>query len=402
MANNFAADFKSVWSKEQQRIFYKTNVARMIADLSYQSDLSAGDTLKRPARSLGVIQKYSRGTAIKIKDKADTNEQLVVNAQFATGMYIDDFDKIQSNYDLAANYGKDNGVFLSNQVDADVLGEVANAASVVDDGTLGGTAGNGIALTTSNVLSVLSAAKKKLMKKNVPVDQMFGVISPEFEEIMTQFGIGRDTIGSDTVLNNGYFTSIYGFKLYRSNQLSNVATLFLNTVPGAGETVVIGPQTFTFVAGPVAAAGDVLIVGGNAAATRLNLVTLINAPGTTTANGFALTGDNLDIFQNVVSAVNDIPNTQLTVTFKGVGAISVSETLAAVADIWTPAKIIQQNFFGAIGCPVLVMQKEPAIQVKEVPDKLGKNILDGMLYGFKTFADNSQGMVNVKIKAATF
>ena len=400
MPNNFSADFKSVWSKEQQRFFYKTNVARMICDMSYQSDLSSGDTLKRPFRQSSVIQKYVRGTGITIKNKTDTPEELVVNAQFATGMYLDDFDKIQSNYDLAAAYGKDDGVSLSNQVDADVLGEIANAASVVDDGTLGGTAGNGIAVTTSNVLAVLGAVKKKLKKLNAPMENLFGVISPELEEILVQFGVGRDTVGGDKVLENGYFTTFLGIKLYSSNQLANTAVLFLNTNPGVGETVVIGPQTFTFRA-VIAAAGDVLI-GADAAASRLNLVTLINTPGTTTGTGIALTGDNLDTFQNVVRAVNSIPNTNVTVTFKGIGAISVSETLVAGADVWTPAKIIQQNVFGAVGNPVLVMQKEPGVEIKEVPDKFGKNILNGVLYGFKTFADNAKCLVNVKVRASGF
>jgi hypothetical protein len=401
MANSFAADFKSVWAKEQQRIFYKTNVARMIADMSFQSDLKSGVTLNRPYRSANAIQKYTRGTAITIDDKTDTQETLTVNAQFATGFYVDDFDKIQSNYDLAASYGKDNGVYLSNQVDADILGEAANATSVVDDGTLGGTTGNGVTATTSNVLALFSEAKKKLAKQNMAMESLFGVISPELENILVQYGAGRDTVGADKVQDNGFFTNFYGFKLYRSNQSLNTAVLALATNPADGETVVIQGTTFTFKTVLGASAGNVLI-GADADASRLNLTTLINAPGTTTAQGVALTGDNLRNFTNLVTAVNDAAANTLTVSYKGAGSLTVTETLGAAADIWTTTKRIQHNLFGILGAPTLVMQKEPTIQIKEVPDKLGKNMLDGMLYGFKTFADNAKRMVDVKLNASTF
>jgi hypothetical protein len=59
---------------------------------------------------------------------------LLVNKQYANGFYVDDFDAIQSKYDIAANYGKDYGVELSNQVDSDVLYEVINSANKLDAG----------------------------------------------------------------------------------------------------------------------------------------------------------------------------------------------------------------------------------------------------------------------------
>ena len=107
MANSFAADFPEIWAREQQEVFYKTNVARVIADTSFESQLSFGDVLNRPRRSNNPIQTYTRGTAITIDDKTDTQETLTVNKQFATGYYIDDMDRIQSVYDLAANYDRD-------------------------------------------------------------------------------------------------------------------------------------------------------------------------------------------------------------------------------------------------------------------------------------------------------
>lgn len=121
MANSLSASFPEIWAKEQQEVFYKENVAMAVADTSFRSDMTYGDTLNRTYRSSTNVQVYTPGTAITIDDLTDTNEQLSVNRKFATGFYIDDFDQIQDKYDVAANYGRDYGVYLSNQVDADVL-----------------------------------------------------------------------------------------------------------------------------------------------------------------------------------------------------------------------------------------------------------------------------------------
>lgn len=401
MANNFAADFKAVWAKEQQRIFFKTNIARVFADTSFEKVLTSGQTLNRPYRSSNSPQRYTRGTAITIDDKTDTQETLTVNAQFATGFYEDDFDKIQSNYDLAAAYGKDDGIYLSNQVDADVLGEVANASSVVDDGTLGGTSGNGIIANTSNLLSIFSAAKKKLTKLNIPTERLFAGVSPELEEVLIQYAAGRDTKGGDDVQHDGFIMNFYGFKIYRSNQLAGTAVLSLVTQPTNGDTVTIQGQVFTFVSSIGTTAGNVLI-GANVDVTRASFATLINAPTVTTATGVALTGNAARNFTNLASAVNDNTADTLTVTYKGAGVLSVSETLTDATDTWTSAKIIQQNVFGAMGAPTLLMQEMTGPTYKEVPDKFGKNILNGVLYGYKTYADNAKMLVNVKLNASSF
>lgn len=401
MANSFSADFADIWAKEQQRIFYKTNVSMKVADMSFQAQLSKGDVLNRPYRSSNAVQTYSRGTAITIDDKTDTIEALTVNRQFATGFYVDDFDAIQSNYNLIANYAKDDGIYLSNQIDADVLGEYGNATSVVDDGTVGGTSGNGITLTTSNVLSVISAAKKKLARQNIPMESLFGVISPDFEQVLVQYGAGRDTVGGDKAQDNGFFTDFYGFKLYRSNQTAGSALLAMATQPTDGDTVVIQGVTFTFKTTLGSTAGNVLI-GGSADVARANLATLINAPTATTSNGVALSTANARLFTNQVSATNDNGANTMALVYKGAGVLAVSETFTDATDTWTATKTIQHNLFGSNGATTLVLQSDAAPQVKEVPDKLGKNVLNGVLYGLKTFADGAKMLVDVQINASTF
>lgn len=141
MANNFNASFATIRAREQQEQFLKRSVAvEAMADTSYDSTLTRGRVLTRTYRSTSandVPDVYVRGTDMTPRDVTDTAETLTVNREFAISIKVDDFDKLQNNYDAAVNYGKDYGIILQSQVDSDVLGEVVNAYSTVDAGTLG-------------------------------------------------------------------------------------------------------------------------------------------------------------------------------------------------------------------------------------------------------------------------
>jgi hypothetical protein len=157
-------------------------------------------------------------------------------------------------------------------VDAYVLAEALSATSTVTGGTL----------ATANVVTALASVKKALKKLNVNSSNLYGVISPEFEAVITEYVEGRETAMGDKVGENGYIGSYMGIKFYVSNQLTSTAVLALATQPTDGDTVVINGCTFTFKTTLGTDAGNVLI-GGSADAARLNLTTLINAPGTTTS-----------------------------------------------------------------------------------------------------------------------
>nr|AKH46381.1 hypothetical protein [uncultured marine virus] len=398
MANSFTADFAEIWSRVQQEQFFKQTVAVAIASTQAKSQMSSGDTFNKPYRSSNNLQSYVRGTSITIDDKTDTNEQLVVDQQFATGFYIDDMDSIQTDYNLIANYAKDDTALLNIQVDGDVLGEVANATSYVDDGTIGGTGGNPITVTTSNISNVFGAARRKIAKQNVPMNNLFAVISPEMEDILVQYGAGRDTSGADTVQNNGFIGKFYGFSLFMSNNLTGSVVLGMATEPTASDTVVIQGVTFTFVASP-AAAGDIDL-SATVDTTRGYLVNLINNPSTTSATQIALATADARAFANNVVAVDDATADTVTITYKGAGVLAVSETLTDATDAFTDET--QHNLFGVKGAIDLVIQKSPTPMIKSVETKAGSNVLNTLLYGVKTFADGAKQLVDARINSVNF
>lgn len=395
--------FEDVWARTQQDVFLKRSIAMVVADTSFNSTMRAGDVLKRTYRSVtasDVPWLYTRGTDMDDTDITDVAETLTVNKEYYISFVVDDFDAIQSKYDVAMNYGNDFGIVMQTQMDADVLGEVFNASSTVDDGTIGGTAGNGIALSTSNVLTTVTAVTKKLTKLNIYDTDKVGAVSPEFEEIISQYYGAKVTDLGDDVSQNGYFTKISGYKLYSTNNLAGSASLNMATNPTAGDTVTIQGVVFTYRAAP-ALAGEVDI-GADAAASLANLVALINTPQTTTAWGIKLSDANIKQFRSR-GVTATVVGTTAEVTFKGAGVLAVSETLTAVADIWTAVLQKQHQLFGIKNkCTTLVVQKKPSVEVERVQKRLSDRIKNGMLYGLKTFADNAKYMVNVEIKSSGF
>lgn len=401
MANSFSAGFLEVWAKEYQTVWHKMNVAKMISDTSFESQMKKGDTLNRVYRSSdpnnSQIQEYSRGSDITVQDQTDTAETLTIDREFAKGIYVDNFDQIQSNYDIAAAYGRDHSIYLSNQVDADVLGEYGNADNTVDAGDLGGTSGDGITLTPSNTLDVLASARKKLQKEDIPMNDLFGVISPEFEEQLVKYGAGRDTEMGDSANRNGYFKDLYGFKLYVSNQLSGSEVLSMATQVTADDTVTVNGVVFIFKASP-SVAGEVDI-GTDADGSRANLAAAINGGSGAGSDYIEVSASDRRKLLNV-TATNDNTANTLTIVQKGAGVLAVSKDLTDATDSFQDAK--QHCLFGRKGAITLVMQKEPTIKVQDAQKRFGAYVLNGTLYGVKTFDDGDPQLVNVELNATTF
>lgn len=398
MANSLSASFPEYWSRRMQMKHNKTDVFRAIVSMEEEAKLKNGDTVHRVYRSSLRGQNYSRGSTFSVQDITNTDESLTVTSAKIVPFYVDDLDALQSNYREANQYADDAAVVLGNLIDGDVLGEYASASLSVDDGDFGGTAGNGVTLATTNVLRMFTAANKKLNAQNIEKDGRFAVISPQVEAVLLEYLAGRESILGDSIGQNGHIGKFYGFDLYVSNNLGWSGKLLVGTNPTANDTVTINGVTFTFVASIGSTAGNVLI-GADATASITNLVTLINAPGSTTATGVALSTANQAKLDNVTATA---VAGGLTVAGKGVSYVAVSETLTASGDVWTAALQVQHNLFGRKGAIDLVIQQRPNVEIKDVPNQLGKNIAPWTLYGLKTFNEGASSMVDVKVRADAF
>ena len=374
----------------------------MIANFEERATLKDGDTVHRPYRSALVAQTYTRNTAVTVQDITATDESLVVNTAKIVPFYVDDLDALQNKWDTVNRFADDASTKLYQFVDADVLGEYDQATSVLDEADFGGTSGNGITITTSNVMQVFARAGKKLDALNIKRQDWFAVISPQIYQVLLEYLGGKESSLGDSTNQNGNVGTFMGFKLYMSNNLSFSAKLLIGTQPTDGDTVTINNVVFTFKTTLGSTAGNVLI-GANAAAAITNLVALINAPLTTTAQGVALSAANAaKLGQITATAVSG----GLTIKHEGgsyeSNGVALAEGLTAAADIWTAALQIQHLLFGQKGAIDVVVQKEPSVEFRMIQDKLGRNVLPWVYYGLKTFAEGKDCLVDVKARTDAY
>lgn len=401
----YSAGFQEVISKRMQRIHHKTDVFRAIASFEEQSNLTKGDTVHRLKKTLPRVQNYVRGTAMSIGIHQEGDESLVVNTSKVAPFYVDDLDQIQFNYSYQMEFGKDMAIRLGNFIDGDVLGEYDQASNTVDDLVINpatGTSGNGVLVSSLNIQRVFSTAQRKLTKARIGMKDRFCVMGPEFFQALIDYLAGKNTPMADKIGLNGQVDggSYYGFQLYLSNALGWSGKVSIVTQPTDGDTVTFNGVVFTFKTTLGSTAGNVLI-GGSASAANTNLAALLNTPGTTTANGVAIDGTTdlgtgftaIDMLTGVAATA---AATSVTIKCEGQGALAVSSVLTAGADGWTAALQIEHVLFGQKGATDVVIQKEPKIEIKDVPDKLGKNIIPWTLYGLKTFREGKAMLVDFK------
>lgn len=416
MANSLNnTTFQQFWSRRMQRKHAKEAVYRAIASFEEQTLLKQGDTVHRPYRSAIIGQSYTRGSSVTIQDLTNTDETLVVNTAEVFPFYIDDLDQLQSNYRFINEFADDAGVQLVNFLDGDVLAEYSNAGSIIDDLVINpstGTSGNGIQLDASNVQKIFSAAKARLARKNVAKGGMFAVITPDVEQVLTDYLAGKNSNLGDSTSLNGHIGHYYGFDLYRSNNVTWTGKLTIATQPNDADTITLKTYdiygntvtiTFTFKTTLGSTAGNVLI-GGSASAARTNLAALLSAPSTTTSTGVKLSTTNLAaMFYGLQFTATDDGVSAVNVTAPGQGFIQVGSNLtASTTDGWVAAKQIQHLLFGIKGAIDVVIQARPTTEIKDVPDKIGKNILPWILYGKKTFTEGKAKLVDVQVRTDSY
>ena len=175
-----------------------------------------------------------------------------------------------------------------------------------------------------------------------------------------------------------------------------------STIYVAADTITINGVTATARASASAVAAGDFQIGTTAALCSASLVALLNnSTGFAAATGlatsyFEFSAANRDLLIGLTATDG---TTYISIVFQGVGVITVSETITPADGVFTGALQIQHQLFGVKGGTDLVIQARPNVEIKEVSDKLGKNVLPYTLYGKKTFAEGAKRLVDIKVRA---
>lgn len=405
--------FETKLSKRMQVTRYSSPVFTAQASFEERANLSDGQAVVRPTFSRLFADTYTRGSDMTEQGYTEGSETLTVNQIPGILLRVDDFDALQHKSDIQSRVAADGMRAIGKHVDADYLGEVLNATSSVDAGDVGGSSGSPISLDTSNVLNVYSAALRKLQLLDVDIagqsdmrpakgnmkpagGAAFANCDPNFYEKLSLSLSGRESAQGDMVGSNGYMSTYFGFDNYISTNGTWVGAVGIATQPTDGDTVVINGVTFTFKTTLGAVAGNVLI-GASAATANTNLAALINTPGTTTAQGVALSTSNINLLRRMTAVA---AATSVTVTAEGYGYVVVSETFTDGTDAWTSE--VSHQMFGQKGAVDLVMQKEIGIKISDIPKQHGVYVKPRALYGLNTFTEGADALVDVQINSAAW
>lgn len=445
-------DFKQTWEDVYQITHYKVPSYKAIADESIKPMLEKGQVYHRTYDSDFVVEDMGSDGGYNNQAWADSDETITINYVKDVSFYIKKLDKFQAQLPLQIRKARKamNNLFL--QLDGDVFGVAyANAGSVVDDGSLGGVAGNGITASVGNIMAIFSASEVALRLANVIYDPTatfsgdfkldraksmpVAVISAQLYSVLLQFLGGKTTVLGDNVSNSGYIGKYFGFNIYVSNNLAWSGNLILATTPTAGDTLILlngvsnkiggvatnQALTFTFRATP-SVAGDV-VIGTSAANTVTNLVNALNSPYTTipntTTTGYvpfvqsSLTTTQQKLLKGLTaSQTNPVSTsgTTLTLQINGQGNVPVSQSMTAAGNIWTLAKQVQHNILGVNKSIAVVIQYGPDFEILQSNPAAGSNnsgrvgwdFVTWFTYGIKVFNDQAPMLVDVQIRTDSF
>jgi hypothetical protein len=402
MANSYTSSYGEFWAKMMQALLLKTAVYPKIARRKEEAQLSMGYKVHFPYGNKAAVRTVAATGAVARADSTITDDYITVDQWKAIPRFIDNRTLKQSNFDLKKELAAIDARQMANYIDAQVLYEVINAGNVVDDGSIGGSSGNPITLDTGNVWKVITAVGEKLNAANADSMNRFGVLSPNFINVLDQYRGGKESGLGDRVMENGFIKNLYGMDMYMSNNsLFECRINFGSTNASDGDTFTLNGVTFTMETSTLDAAGKI-DVGSDVAGTCDNIVAALNDPFTdqsgvlkavtdSEANRLALEG---------LYAVDGA--SYVTVYFKGGSDIAVSETFAS-ANI-TISKQVQHLVFGVKGKISLAIQKEPNGYEKERSGDsyvwLGKDIVVETLYGTKLFTELAKEIVDVQINVA--
>lgn len=394
-------DFKTDFILRYQDILQKTLVGMKVANTRFESNMKFGDTVTRFVLDLSAVRvrAFVNLTDRTIDPITDSEQNMTINVQVGAVFPIARLEKIQAGpLNPAMVAGKNIALKVATYLDATILGETRNAYAPFDTGNLTTAAANGtpITLSSTTVPQLVMQAYATLFANNAPMTNLCWVLDPFSVSAIGQFPIGKELSNEGTTFKNGFSGNIGGAEVYMSNNLTGEATLLSTGVFTDTQTITINGVVFTTMTVLGATPGNVLI-GANAAATITNLAALINTPGTTTAQGVALSAADqvklTDTFRVVATATSA---TVLTIVGTGSSRLTLSETQTNAS--W--ATNFVHCYYGQKGSIDVAIQDNPEMEMREEAKQLTTNIFCDMVAAVKTFTDGSQYFLDVKIANA--
>lgn len=394
MSNSLTAASPTMWARMAGYKLYNSVLFKNLASFKEQDELKYGQIVDRPYRADLYATNYTKGgtTANAVQDLTYTTDPLTVNNTDHVRFLIDDIDGKQNKYDTARLTAEEAGIRMGIRMDSRFLYDAVNATTALTDGDFGGTSGAALTISTSNIDDVFGKFAEVMDTYNVPLNERSLVMSPYFKRVLWNRVGGKDSDFGDKTAEYGNVGTYNGFNLFVTNNLTCSARWTPADDPSDAATISINGVTFTFKTTIGTTAGNVLR-GTNVATTLTALETLINAPGTSTANGIAFATGDLAKVQMMYAVATA---TYITVYVKGANTLTL--TTSEAADPWSlhSQLIVAMRPKYSID---MVVQKYPNVEFQRGVSNglMGDYGMLNSLYGIKSFNAGRNEMVSLAI-----
>lgn len=382
MANTFTSAVKQHWEAGLQRNLEKHLVAMELATMKIVAD---GTVLNIPRLAFQSVGSYTKYTNVTVADLTTANDTLTINTTQMITFAMDKIDMGDNYINIIPKATNNAGYKLKQAIDGAFLNQYTNATNIYNTNGLNGAAGAPIALATGasqNLSAVFGDSQAKLINDGTNINDICLVVDAVVLNTINTLGLENGFQVADEAYTNkvarGYKGRFLGMEVYLATNLTCTAVLDLATQPTANDTITIAGQVFTFVSSIGTTAGNVLI-GVDVDTTRASLETLINAPGTTTATGVAVTDPSK--FANFITAVNSAGGDTLTVTSKS-GRMSVTSVMTNASNDWQAETI--HCIMMEKGSIWMALRNNVTVDERDEPLKLVTNYLIYTRYGITT------------------
>jgi hypothetical protein len=223
-SNDVAALVPANWADAIQENLYKELVAMKVGDTRFESKLSSGTTVHFPMFGSLSTTAYVKGVDVTVQALDSTDEYLTIDQSWESSFYLDTVDQRQNLYSAMEAGIREATDAIKQKVETVFFAQVLNASDTLDAGDMStGSAGDAVALTTTNVIEFFSKGRKKLGKA-LKGKEAVAVISYAVASVIEQKMASAGFNIQDSALKNGYAGDFMGWKIYVSENLDETSS----------------------------------------------------------------------------------------------------------------------------------------------------------------------------------
>ena len=224
MAYNRPANFiPEVWSDTILARLHDALVFGNVANRDYEGEISGyGDVVKINEIGPVTINDYTitSTSGLTIQSLSDAQKLLQINQAKSFSFWIDDVDQAQTKPKIMDEATREAAFAAANNIDEYIAG-LYTEAGLVAGGSRAGSTITGVDITSTNILKYLSIAAQKLDENNVPQQGRWMIVPPWLGHKMILANIVQNTNNSAPLTNGRIGTTMYGFTIYVSNNVTN-------------------------------------------------------------------------------------------------------------------------------------------------------------------------------------